>query len=363
VRRRRIVALVAAAVLIPALASYVHTMLLPSNTSLGVRSVEWLRDHGGAWLVSDIEGVWYGFNAPAKGGSALKALPAVGLRTGTAQANQRPVYRPPPIAPTIRPALRGEGVWRPTGSASAGAPPVLVTTFRPDPSYPRVVAGVAWIDSSHTRLQLYPGRYQPPSGSPRGPMQVPGSRKRDLVATFNSGFKLQDSGGGFALGGHAYAPLHRNIGTLIGYRDGRVDIQYWQGGPQPPPTIAFARQNLPLIVNRGLLNPKLNDGPQWGTTLGNSIRVWRSGVGVDGRGNLIYAAANNQTAKSLAQILRHAGAVRAIELDINSTWVSFNTYSHRNGRGATKLLPGMSRDVTRYLTPDDRDFFAVYRRG
>jgi len=75
------------------------------------------------------------------------------------------------------------------------------------------------------------------------------------------------------------------------------------------------------------------------------------------------AAANDQTAKSLAQILRHAGAVRAIELDINSTWVSFNTYSHRNGRGATKLLPGMSRDVTRYLTPDDRDFFAVYRRG
>ena len=35
------------------------------------------------------------------------------------------------------------------------------------------------------------------------------------------------------------------------------------------------------------------------------------------------------------------------------------------GAGASqKLLPGMTRDPTRYLTPDYRDVFAVYaRRG
>jgi hypothetical protein len=65
---------------------------------------------------------------------------------------------------------------------------------------------------------------------------------------------------------------------------------------------------------------------------------------------------------SLAQILRRAGAVRAMELDINSEWVTFNYYGGPGAAAAAKLLPGMTRPVGRYLTPDDRDFFAVFRR-
>jgi hypothetical protein len=77
---------------------------------------------------------------------------------------------------------------------------------------------------------------------------------------------------------------------------------------------------------------------------------------------VIYAAADNQTAQSLAQILVRAGAVRAMELDINSEWVTFNFYGAWGAAAAQKLLPDMTRDATRYLTPDDRDFFAVYAR-
>jgi hypothetical protein len=124
----------------------------------------------------------------------------------------------------------------------------------------------------------------------------------------------------------------------------------------------FARQNLPLIVDHGNPNPNLSDGPEWGATLGNAVLVWRSGIGVDRRGDLIYAAANDQSVKGLARILIHAGAVRAIELDINSYWVSFNSYAGPHARGARKLLPGIARPSTRYLSPDDRDFFAVYSR-
>jgi Phosphodiester glycosidase len=124
----------------------------------------------------------------------------------------------------------------------------------------------------------------------------------------------------------------------------------------------FARQNLPLIVAGGRLNPGLSDGPEWGATLGNAVRVWRSGVGIDARGNLLYAAADLQTASSLAQILQRAGAVRAMELDINSEWVTFNFYGGWDAAAPARLLPGMTRDATRYLTPDDRDFFAVYAR-
>ena len=62
---------------------------------------------------------------------------------------------------------------------------------------------------------------------------------------------------------------------------------------------------------------------------------------------------------SLAQILIRAGAVRAMELDINSYWVSFISYG---SRGPANLLPDMQRSSDRYLTTSDRDFLAVYRR-
>jgi hypothetical protein len=136
----------------------------------------------------------------------------------------------------------------------------------------------------------------------------------------------------------------------------------WNHGSTAPSNVVFARQNLPLIVNYGRPNPNLNNGIEWGATLGNAILVWRSGIGVDRRGNLIYAAGDNQTVGSLAATLVHAGAVRAMELDINSYWVSFIDYGQPGARAATNLLPSMTRSSQRYLEPDDRDFFAVYAR-
>ena len=83
---------------------------------------------------------------------------------------------------------------------------------------------------------------------------------------------------------------------------------------------------------------------------------------MDANGNLIYAAADNQTVASLAEILIRAGAVRAMELDINSYWVTFISYARSGAGDPSSLLPGMTRGPDRYLTPDDRDFFAVYLR-
>ena len=141
---------------------------------------------------------------PQREGRRCGRCPASACRTASAES----VYAPPPIAPVISPPLPGEGEWRRNGTAGNGAPPLLVTTFRPDPSYPQMIAGVAWMDRSRTSLQLYPGRYEPPAGAYRGPMEVPPKLRGGLLATFNSGFKLEDSGGGFAALGQVYAPLH-----------------------------------------------------------------------------------------------------------------------------------------------------------
>ena len=366
-RARRIALLASSICLIPVLVSYLGALTEASNSSIGIRTVEWLRDNGARGLVNEVESIYYSLNGPSTGGPALRALPKqagiASLRPVLAHGLAVRDYRPWRVRPVISPWLPGEGVWHPTFAAGGSRPPVLVTSFRPDPNYAQLVAGVAWIDAGRTSTWLYPGRLEPGVSLPsRGPMEVPVRLRSRLVATFNSGFKLSDSGGGFAEGGHTYAPLKPGLATFVRYQGGRIDIIPWSGGTDVGPDVVYARQNLPLIVNHGRLNPNLSDGPEWGATLGNRIRVWRSAVGVDRRGNLIYAAANYQTVGSLAEIVRRAGAVRAMELDINTYWTSFVSYRYPGAGQPANLLASMDRPSSRYLTPDDRDFFAVYQK-
>jgi hypothetical protein len=366
-RARRIALLAALLCLVPVVVSYVSTMMQRSDSSLGIRTVEWMRDNGARGIVNTVENWYYSLKAPAEGGPALRTLPA---QTGVLATPAPGVvlhrahhYRPPRLTPVIHPALRGEGQWHATFMGGSARPPVLITSYRPDPNYPQLVAGVAWIDHTRTSVQLYPGLKEPSVAMPsRGSMDVPHGLRGRLMTTFNSGFKLADSGGGFAYDGHTYAALHDGLATIVRYAGGRVDIVAWNGGPNAGPGVSYARQDLPLIVNHGQVSPNLSDGPEWGATLGNKVYVWRSGVGIDRRGNLIYAAANDLTVASLARILVHAGAVRAMELDINSYWPSFITYRLPGAGHPSNLLADMVRSPRRYLTPDDRDFFAVYVR-
>lgn len=359
-RLRRIVLVAAGVALLPAALSYGAAMLQTSNASFSIRSVEWLRDHGAAGLVASVESAYYELTAPAKGGPTLRSLPSVGYAAGVPPVPGE--LRPRRVASLIRPALPGEGVWHATRTALSGEPPLLVTTLRDQPEYPRVVAGLAWINTANTRLTLNPGRLEPAVELPRGAMDVPAHARKKLLATFNSGFKLGDSHGGFAVNGRTYAPFANGQGTLVGYYGGRVDVIDWQGGARIPPGVEFARQNLPLIVSEGRPSPQIGDTALWGATVGNAVLVWRSAIGVTASGNLIYAAGGDQTVSSLARVLIRAGAVRAMELDINSYWVSFMSYGAPGAESPTKLLEGMERPATRYLEPDDRDFFALYSR-
>jgi hypothetical protein len=367
--RLRWAGLAIAILLAPAVFSYTTTMMKPSSLPVRVRSVEWLRQHHGNWLVDEAEHVYYGWwKAPKPGGPQLTTLPSVGIsgaspsRPPSLNGYPQASAWPPPIRPVFADPLPGEGVWRPTGPAVDGGPPVLVTTYRPDTTYPQIVAYVAWFDHTRTALAYYPGRYEPLRAPIRGPMMVPDDQRHRLLATFNSGFIYSDGLNGSSINGTEYEPLRSGLATLIGYTDGRVDIRTWTGGPNAGPGIAFTRQSLPLIVRGRKLNPALNNSTQWGFTLGNAVRVWRTGVGIDARGNLIYAAADGQTVETLARILQRAGAVRAMQFDINPEWPTLITYTHQHGLDPRKIVPNYQQAATRYLVPDDRDFFAVYRR-
>ena len=369
-RRRRIVIAAPFIVLLSWLViSYSAWMLQPSSMSWSPRSAEWVRSEVpfGNWLVDEGENLDYGLNAPKKGGPQLKRLPAVGLSPArTSPPKSQAASWPPPVTPVFRHPLPGEGVWKPAGPQVDGSPPVLVTTYRPEPDYPQVIAYVAWFNHASTEIGYYPGRYEPPKAAVRGPTMVPYDQRWRLLATFNAGFIYTDGDNGSADNGRTNEPLTDGNATLIGYRDGRIAIVKWRGGPDAPTDVAWVRQSLAPIVWNGHLNPQLNDdpnSPQWGFTLGGVDRVWRTGVGVDRRGNLIYVAADDQTVISLAKILQHVGAVRAMEFDINPYWHTLITYTHgRKGLDPTMVGPNPMQPPTRYLVPDDRDFFAVYRR-
>ena len=359
------VALAFLLLLAPAAYSYTTTMMQPSSLPLWPRSVEWLRAHHGNWLVDEVEHYYYSWKTPAKGGPQLTSLPRAGFTpaaTKKAKARRQAGYVPAPISPVFAHPLPGEGVWKGTGPTVSGRSPVLVTTFRTEVDYPRLVAYVAWFDHARTSAAWYPGRYEPPNAPIRGPMSVPPDQRWRLLATFNGGFIYSDGGNGSSINGKMYEPLKAGLATLLAYRNGRVDVTTWHGGPVAGPQVAFARQSLPLIIDHGRLNPALNDSSQWGFTLGNAVRVWRTGAGIDRHGNLIYAAADYQTVVTLARILQRAGAVRAMQLDINPEWPTLITYSHRGGLDPVRVVPNYQQPPTRYLVPDDRDFFAVYRR-
>ena len=98
------VAVGVALVLVPVAWSYGHALTRPSSESVGIRTTEWVRDHGGRALVAWAETSWYDHHQPKKGGlPALSALPKV-----TTPPDTTP---PTTVGPGRRPHAR-RACWR-----------------------------------------------------------------------------------------------------------------------------------------------------------------------------------------------------------------------------------------------------------
>jgi hypothetical protein len=85
-------------------------------------------------------------------------------------------------------------------------------------------------------------------------------------------------------------------------------------------------------------------------------------LGIDRHGNLVYVAAPNLAAASLARILVHAGAVRGMELDINLIWPILVTYEGPGARSPSLFVPNPTQIPGRFLSVSTKDFFALYLR-
>jgi hypothetical protein len=348
--------------------SYFSAITAPGTDGLQAKSVEWVRSHGGSGIVRWVENEWYSHHQPPKGGNANVAL-GTHKATPFSTANYANVsHLPPPssLHPIVPRPVDGEGQWTPVGRLVGGVPAVYSTYLRPDPVHTSLLTGVAWMDTKLLKATLFSGTDVP--GVPGFKDVAPPTAEQagQLVAQFNSGFRMQDSDGGYYSEGRLIYTMRPGAASLVIYNNGKVTVAKWGRDATMGPNVASVRQNLDLIVDQGHLVSGLQSDAtgKWGATLGNKLLVWRSGVGVTANGALVYAGGPGLSVYTLANVLLHAGAVRAMEMDINTYWVDYFFFKPPTGKPAspangTKLLSSMTGSPNRYFEPSSRDFVSM----
>jgi hypothetical protein len=289
---------------------------------------------------------------------------------------------PPTPTPTATP-LPGvidalpvlDGGWQAFGPVGNGQPVIARASVQPDPSRPYAQVALIRFDLSRIELHLMPGTVEPVASTGSAALPRPGDIPAEvqasdqLLAAFNGGFKAIHGHYGMMVNQVVIRPPLDGIATLAFYRNGQVRLGAWGNEITPTLDLIAYRQNCPLLVEAGQIDPLVNNGSRqvWGYTVKNMDATWRSGLGISADGRfLIYAVGNSLTVEALANALQQAGAYNAMQLDINGFYTRFVTYqpdSTATSPGspliAHKLLTQMSGDQGQYLTPYARDFFYV----
>ncbi len=223
-----------------------------------------------------------------------------------------------------------------------------------------------------TLLRWHDGYEDPPSSDGEVPADAGPSIDwsneglAGVIAVFNGGFKKSADAGGAVVDGVTLEPLVVGDMTIALDAAGHWRMGEWgsKGFPGANFDAIAYRQNLgPLILN-GRLSPATSpaDWQQWGSPLNNDPLTSRSGIGIDAKDNLIYAAAiGHVDVQQLALALQKAGAVTAMELDINPFWPTLGASLaplHAPGTFPVQLAYA-AHDPTIYNTGWERDFFVA----
>lgn len=289
-------------------------------------------------------------------------------RSGSTSPQPSPVTRrttptphpPPPLYPT----LLGSAV----GSGPTGFVPAVGWRGRTAAWIARSGSGIALLsfDQRLSELRLHSGTIDAGGSGWRWGPEVSGTERHKLLAVFNGGFKFSTGAGGFVSFGQVGAPLRDGLGSIVTYADGRTDIGAWHlEVPAAGTTVASVRQNLTLLIDHGSAASSLDCRSCWGATLGGVDNPARSALGITASGHLIWAGGEHVTVGQLADALRGANVVRAVELDINPEWVAGYLYRHRGAAARLQPVPVVPAQVGVsgfFLTPYSRDFFTIVAR-
>jgi len=347
--------------------SVTHALTYPGGGTVAERMAEWARSHYLGPLVTF--GEWLTYKAPKAGGKPNVSFNKLG---GHIVHKKKHYHGLAPIIPANlgSPAgkpLPGEGVWRAAVSVK-GVPAVFKTYVRESKVYSSYYAGIVSMDSRLLNFELRPGTEDPGYGHWGAPMDIPAGHRLGLAATFNSGFRIYASGGGFYLNGHYDGKLVRGEASEVYYKNGRLAIGTWgRGALHMGPSVAAVRQNLKPIVTNGQVPRSVDQNvlSSWGATLGGGYYVWRSGIGMTKDGRIIYVYGPALDVRTLAELLKRAGCVTAMELDINPDWMSFMYYlakNHPDNPTPVNLLRNQIQPPDRYYYISNRDFTAVFAK-
>jgi hypothetical protein len=341
------------------------------GSSMGARAAEWFRGHGGAPIVVWAENEWYSHHQPKVGGTLAagtirkpKVVPAAAPIATTVPHLPTPAA----IVPLASPPVAGEGQWSPVGRTVDGLPAIYETMVRPDAIHTSYVVGVAWMDTELLKATLYSGSAIPGGGPYTHTAPISPTDATTLVAGFNAGFLMSDANGGYYTDNKTVVPLRTGAASFVVYKNGSSTVGQWGRDVTMAPDVVSVRQNLDLLVDNGQVVPAAysSGSSRWGATLGGGLYVWRSGLGITANGALVYVGGPGLDIVDLANILVRAGAVRAMELDINTDWVNFSSYQPSSTTGpatptnGTELLPGMTGTPGRYFQPWwARDFITM----
>lgn len=288
--------------------------------------------------------------------------------TGVVLQPPAPVQSPPQQVVTPAPITTLNGSpWSSFINGPDGLPTLWRTMVAPDSARPYAQAALVRIDLQRAQLHLVAGTTEPASTVHLSrPGVIPSSDQQTgkLLAAFNGRFKAISGHFGMKVNGATLLPPQNSLATLAFYRDGRIRLGVWGQDITASPDLVSFRQNCPLLVSSGALTTQAQSDEQalWGKTVGNKIATWRSGLGLSADGRfLFYAVSDNLTVNALGQALVWAGADRAMQLDINSYWTRFDTFSTTpvGEIAAQNLLTGMHGDSKLFLTPYSRDFLYV----
>jgi len=344
-----------------------QALAAPGGGSVSSKLAEWARDHYLGPVVTF--GEWISYQPPKVGGQPGFSLAAPGGAPAKVKYQRGHGFQPIIPQRLSSPAgapLPGEGAWRVLETVK-GEPAMFGTFLRPDNVHTSYAAGIVSMDQRLVSFQLRPGAEDPGPGHWGAQSWIPPGTRTGLVATFNGGFKLNTALGGFYLNGLTNGTLANGAASVVYYRDGTIKIGAWGSEVRMTSNVVGVRQNLKLIVDHGQVPSAVNQNvlSSWGATLGGGYYVWRSGIGVTRDGRVIFVYGPALDVRTLAGLLRRAGAVEALQLDINPFWMSFEYYhadGHPSDPRPANLLPTQQQSAYRYYSVYSRDFTAVYAR-
>jgi TolB protein len=263
----------------------------------------------------------------------------------------------PAPSPTPAGARLAEGIFR-------------RLSVKPDPQRPYAEVELIEIDPALLQIKMIPGTIEPkPTTGLIGSGVIPQEDWPNLAAAFNGGFAAMHGKFGMVVDRKVYLPPRDGVATLAVYDDGSIRMGTWGKDLTQTPDMVSYRQNCPPLIENGTITAETGKLTLWGLSVSNEVYLYRSGLGLTADGRLIYAVGKPLSAYTLAQALQMAGAVYAMQLDVDEYHVAFITYEVQTGQPGQppkvvgkKLRADMRGFDGLFLRPFQLDFFYLVRR-